>query len=412
MRAYWILIYGVLLVSCKQSEPTLVTLEDDVIQLSADAFEGRETGKAGEKKAADYITERFKNLKLLPKGTNGFLQEFSFKNSSSPHEKPKFSEEKSDSLTIGRNVIAYLDNQAETTIVIGAHFDHLGYGIQGSLFPGVDTIHNGADDNASGVAMMLKLAYELQNENQQKVKNNNYLFIAFSGEEMGLLGSNYFVKNPTIDLNKVNYMINMDMVGRLNEEKAISISGVGTSPSFSQTLQAVNEFGLKIIENQSGVGPSDHTSFYLSDIPVLHFFTGQHEDYHKPSDDAHLINYVGMETLSNYILAVVKDLDGFGKLAFRTTKNESEETPRFKVGLGVVPDYLFDGKGMRIDGISEGKPAQKAGLQKGDIIKKLDTITITDMMSYMKALSTFEAGQKTKVTLDRKGEILEMEVTF
>jgi len=177
-------------------------------------------------------------------------------------------------------------------------------------------------------------------------------------------------------------------------------------------LQAVNEFGLKIIENQSGVGPSDHTSFYLSDIPVLHFFTGQHEDYHKPSDDAHLINYVGMETLSNYILAVVKDLDGFGKLAFRTTKNESEETPRFKVGLGVVPDYLFDGKGMRIDGISEGKPAQKAGLQKGDIIKKLDTITITDMMSYMKALSTFEAGQKTKVTLDRKGEILEMEVTF
>jgi len=238
------------------------------------------------------------------------------------------------------------------------------------------------------------------------------LFIAFSGEEMGLLGSNYFVKNPTIDLKKVNYMINMDMVGRLNEEKAVSISGVGSSPSFSQTLHAVNDFGLKIIENQSGVGPSDHTSFYLSDIPVLHFFTGQHEDYHKPSDDAHLINYVGMETLSNYILAVVEDLDSFGKLAFRATKNESEETPRFKVGLGIVPDYLFDGEGMRIDGVSEGKPAQKAGLQKGDIVKKLDTTSITDMMSYMKALSAFEAGQKTKVIIDRKGEFIELEVAF
>ncbi len=396
MRSLGILILLLLFVSCKQAEPTLVSLEKDVAILSADEFEGRETGKEGEQKAANYIAERFKNLKLQPKGTNGFLQEFSFKNSSSPHEKPKFSEEKSDSLTLGKSVIAYLDNQAETTIVIGAHFDHLGYGIQGSLFPGVDTIHNGADDNASGVAMMLKLAYELQNKKQQKVTNNNYLFIAFSGEEMGLLGSNYFVKNPTIDLKKVNYMINMDMVGRLNEEKAVSI----------------NDFGLKIIENQSGVGPSDHTSFYLSDIPVLHFFTGQHEDYHKPSDDAHLINYVGMETLSNYILAVVEDLDSFGKLAFRATKNESEETPRFKVGLGIVPDYLFDGEGMRIDGVSEGKPAQKAGLQKGDIVKKLDTTSITDMMSYMKALSAFEAGQKTKVIIDRKGEFIELEVAF
>jgi len=155
MRSLGILILLLLFVSCKQAEPTLVSLEKDVAILSADEFEGRETGKEGEQKAANYIAERFKNLKLQPKGTNGFLQEFSFKNSSSPHEKPKFSEEKSDSLTLGKSVIAYLDNQAETTIVIGAHFDHLGYGIQGSLFPGVDTIHNGADDNASGVAMML-----------------------------------------------------------------------------------------------------------------------------------------------------------------------------------------------------------------------------------------------------------------
>ena len=147
-------------------------------------------------------------------------------------------------------------------------------------------------------------------------------------------------------------------------------------------------------------------------MPVLHFFTGQHEDYHKPSDDFDKLNYNGMRTISNYIFDVITDLNDNGKLPFRKTKNESEETPRFKVGLGVIPDYLFDGKGMRIDGISEDKPAQKAGLEKGDIVVKLGDSSVTDMMSYMKVLSTFNKGDKTKVVVDRNGEKVEKEIQF
>ena len=238
------------------------------------------------------------------------------------------------------------------------------------------------------------------------------VFIGFSGEEMGLLGSNYFVKNSTIDTNTITYMINMDMVGRLNEEKTVAVHGVGTSPIFKQTLFANNNFDLNIAEHESGIGPSDHTSFYLADIPVLHFFTGQHEDYHKPGDDAEKLNYEGMQTISNYILAIISDLNDDGKLAFRKTKNESEEVPRFKVGLGVVPDYLFTGEGMRIDGVSEDKPAQKAGLEKGDVVKKLGEFEVTDMMSYMKALATFEEGQTTMVVVERNGTQKEVAVTF
>ncbi len=324
MRVFVKLFIGLFFVSCNLTTSQHISMQEDVTILSSDEYEGRETGTPSEIKAAQYIEKRFKEIQLEAKGTEGYFQQFSFKRGSSPHDRPEISESGSDGTLNGRNVVGYLDNKAATTVIIGAHYDHLGYGIQGSLFAGVDTIHNGADDNASGVAMMLNLASKLSAEFRDKTNGHNYLFIAFSGEEMGLLGSNYYVKNPTVDLQNATFMINMDMVGRLNDEKAISISGVGTSPVFSQTLNATNEFGLKIIEKESGVGPSDHTSFYLADIPVLHFFTGQHEDYHKPSDDAHLVNYEGMEILSNYILAVLMDLNNNGKLAFRTTKNESE----------------------------------------------------------------------------------------
>ena len=228
---------------------------------------------------------------------------------------------------------------------------------------------------------------------------------------MGLLGSNYFVKNPTVDTQKVSYMINMDMVGRLKKDSALAVYGTGTSPIFKQTLKAHNN-RFKLIQQESGVGPSDHTSFYLADIPVLHFFTGQHEDYHKPSDDSEKLNYEGMETISNYIFNIISDLDDNGKLTFRKTKNESEETPRFKVGLGVIPDYMFDGIGMRIDGISEEKPAQKAGLQKGDIVIQLGDSIVVDMMSYMRALSVFEKGNSTKVVVKRGDEEVEKKIQF
>jgi hypothetical protein len=156
-------------------------------------------------------------------------------------------------------------------------------------------------------------------------------------------------------------MLNKDMVGRLKQDSTLAVYGVGTSPILKQVVKA-NNSKFKIIQNESGVGPSDHTSFYNSEIPVLHFFTGQHEDYHKPGDDTDKLNYEGTETIAFYIFDVISDLDNNGKLPFRKTKNESDEIPSFKVGLGVIPDYLFDGKGMRIDGIRENRPAQKAKL--------------------------------------------------
>lgn len=407
MKKISLLVLFISLLGCKKDYKPENKIQEDVTVLADDKLEGRQTGTKGEQEAAAYIAERFTYIGLEAKGSEGYFQAFSFKPKTNPHGEASFTTMAEDSTITGKNVVAYINNNAENTVIIGAHFDHLGYGGEGSLYKGESAIHNGADDNASGVAVMLNLAGKLKETNTA----NNYLFIAFSGEEMGLLGSNYFVKNPTIDTKSVSYMINMDMVGRLKQDSTLAVYGTGTSPIFKQVLNAHNE-KFKLIEKESGVGPSDHTSFYLADIPVLHFFTGQHEDYHKPSDDSEKLNYTGMETISNYIFEVISDLNDNGKLVFRKTKNESEETPRFKVGLGVVPDYMYDGKGMRIDGVSEDKPAQKAGLMKGDVVIKLGDSAVVDMMSYMRALSTFEAGDATKVQVERQGDTLTIDLNF
>jgi len=404
----------VVISSCK-TEPKVVEnkIKEDVAYLADDKLEGRQTGTQGEVLASEYIIERFKEIGVEPKGTNDYLQPFSFKPKTNPHEDVKFTTN-SDSTITGNNVIGFIDNGAQTTVVIGAHYDHLGYGGEGSLYREKDkAVHNGADDNASGVAVMIHLAdrLKLKNEQSEILDENNYLFMAFSGEEMGLLGSNYFSKNPTIDAKSINYMINMDMVGRLKPDSTLAVYGTGTSPMFKQTIKANND-KFKIVENESGVGPSDHTSFYLIDVPVLHFFTGQHEDYHKPSDDFEKLNYDGMLRVSDYIYSIINDLNDNGELAFRATKNESEETPRFKVGLGVVPDYLYDGKGMRIDGTREDTPAFNAGIQKGDIVVKLGDSTITDMMSYMRALSVFDKGDEANITIKRDEKTIDTKVKF
>ena len=407
MKNTLFLIFLVAFISCKTDINQENRIKEDVTFLASDALEGRQTGTDGEKKAAKYIANRFKELALEAKGTEGYLQPFTFKPKTNPHDEVKF-DVNGDGTITGNNVIGFVDNKAENTIIIGAHFDHLGFGGEGSLYrDSIKAVHNGADDNASGVSVLLNLAAKLKVKNT----NNNYLFMAFSGEEMGLLGSNYFVKNPTIDTKKVSYMINMDMVGRMKKDSTLAVYGTGTSPIFKQVLKSHND-NFKLIQQESGVGPSDHTSFYLADIPVLHFFTGQHEDYHKPGDDSEKLNYDGMYLISDYIFNIITDLDDNGKLAFRKTKNESESTPRFKVGLGVIPDYLYDGKGMRIDGVSENKPAQKAGLKKGDIVIKLGDSTITNMMSYMRALSIFEKGNSTKVIVKRGDKEVEKVINF
>ncbi len=394
------------IISCNNNISYENRIFDDINYLADNKLEGRQTGSEGEQIAADYIADRFKILKIDAKGTNSYFQDFSFNKSSNPHEQVTFEDTDNENQIFSKNVIGFIDNGAKNTVVIGAHYDHLGYGGQGSLHVGKE-IHNGADDNASGTALMLDLANQLKFDNF----NNNYLFIGFSGEEMGLLGSNYFVKNPTIDLSSINYMINLDMVGRLKEDKSLAIYGVGTSPIFKQTINSNND-SFNIIENESGVGPSDHTSFYINDIPVLHFFTGQHADYHKPSDDPDKINYQGVKEISDYIFSLISDLNDNGRIAFRKTKNESEEVPRFKVSLGVMPDYMFNKGGMRIDAVTEDRPGYKAGLIKGDIVIKLGEDDVEDMMSYMKALSKFESGDTTFVVVKREQDTIKKEVTF
>ena len=411
MRAIIFIFFAFLLVSCKIGKtPHFANgMKEDVTVLAHDSLNGRRTGSADERKAAAYIAHRFERLDLKPKGTEGYFQRFNFISYSNPHKPTILSNEGNRDTQTGINVIGFMDNHAINTVVIGAHYDHLGMGGEGSLFREGPAIHNGADDNASGVAMMLYLASALGKGNGPKA--NNYLFIAFSGEEEGLLGSNYFVKNPTINIQKITYMLNMDMVGRLNAEKTLAVYGVGTSPIFDKVVEE-NSHDLNIVKNESGVGPSDHTSFYLADIPVLHFFTGQHEDYHKPSDDLEKVNFEGMKTVANYIFRIIADLNDQKKLQFAKTKNESEVVPDFKVTLGVVPDYLYDGKGMRIDGVSEDRPAQKAGMIKGDVVVKMGDYEVSDMMSYMQSLSKFEKGQTVKVTIERQGKPIELEVTF
>jgi len=379
----------------------------DIITLSSDEMEGRETGTPGEQKAGEYIVSRFKEIGLSPAGDNRtYFQSFTRKASGNPHgDQPA---ENGKSVT-GRNILGYIDNQAPQTVIIGGHYDHLGYGKEGSLYVGEPDIHNGADDNSSGVAGVIYLAESIK---KSKFKNYNYLFICFSGEEKGLWGSNYYVNHTGTDKTKINYMVNMDMIGRLNPERKLAISGIGTSPVFNKVIDSVKEPSFSVKKDSSGLGPSDHASFYNAGIPVLAFFTGQHGDYHKPSDDAHLINYEGVKDIVQYIYNVVKTLEKEPKLTFLKTRDESQSRVSFNVTMGVMPDYLYDGKGLKLDGVKENKPAHMAGLMKGDIVTRLGEFEISDIQSYMKCLTVFKAGQTVDMTYLRDGKEMKGKVTF
>ena len=318
----------------------------------------------------------------------------------------------------GKNVIGYIDNGAPYTVVLGAHYDHLGYGEdRNSLYRGTEKqIHNGADDNASGTAALLELARLLKSSN---LKNNNYLFIAFSGEELGLFGSKYFTQHPTIDLNSINFMINMDMVGRLNDSsKSLIVGGYGTSPVWGELFKRQGKDKLYNVVayrfDSSGRGHSDHTSFYLKNIPVLFYFTGLHTDYHKPSDDFDKINYKGELEVVKHIYSLLQATNQLTtKLPFAKTRDtQMNTTAQFSVTLGIMPDYTFSGTGVRVDGVSEDRPAQKAGLQAGDVIIALGEYKINSLESYMQALGKFKKGDKTTVYYLRNGQTLSAAAEF
>lgn len=392
--------------SVHAQRPTVKNLKRNITYLASDELKGRGTASPEEIKAANYIAGQFKKCGLTT-FNKSCLKEFTFKKNLNPHDTSTVNipEQKA------YNVVGFIDNKADQTIVIGAHYDHLGLGHdKNSLDSNPDgKIHNGADDNASGTAGVIELA-KYFSENKT-VEPFNFLFVCFSGEELGLLGSKKYCENPDVDLKSVNYMINMDMIGRLNKENKLIIYGVGTSPVWVPLIDSIRtDFSIK--KDSAGIGPSDQTSFYLQDIPVLHFFTGQHEDYHKPSDDVEKVNFEGEIKVLDYIIQLIERTYKYPKLAFLKTRNPETGKAGYKVTMGVMPDYTYEGEGMRIDGVSEGKPAFKAGLQKGDVVIKVGEVTIKTVQDYMKSLSQFKKGDKGKVQVKRGEEIKTFEVQF
>ena len=306
-------------------------------------------------------------------------------------------------------VLPGIDEQLKNEyVVMGAHYDHLGFGGEhsGSRRPDHYEIHNGADDNASGVSIMMELAELFSHNNSNK---RTLVFVGFGAEEMGLLGSKHFVKSGIVENDNIQIMLNMDMVGRLDrKENKISIGGTHTAVSLESEIEnIVSKTSLKYSFSPEGYGPSDHSSFYVNDTPVLFFFTGAHNDYHTPDDDAEKINYKGMKVLSQLIYSIA---DYFSNMDERLVFQEAgpkkqEERQRFKVTLGIMPDYTYSAtRGLRIDAVLNNKPASIAGLEDGDIIIKMNGNSVDDIYEYMHRLSEFNPGDEVKVKVVRGKE--------
>jgi aminopeptidase YwaD len=319
--------------------------------------------------------------------------------------------------TISWNVAGYLPGTnpkfKDEYIVLGAHFDHLGMGGQNSLYQGDEPqVHNGADDNASGTTGLLELAEKFASVKNKL--NRNIIFVSFSGEELGLLGSSYFVNNMPINADQVATMINMDMIGRLNDEKSLIIYGTGTSTNWKVFLDDINGYGFSLTFNDEGYGPSDHSSFYGKEIPVLFFFTGTHTDYHKPSDDADKINASGEEEVLKYIYDVTNFISTLTEAPdyLLVEKKDMGQMPDRKVWVGTIPDFAGEVDGYKISGVSEGGPAQLGGLQGGDIIIKFGEKKISNIYDFTYAIADFVPGDKVKVIVKRGEEEITYELTL
>lgn len=308
-----------------------------------------------------------------------------------------------------RNVVGLLpgtDNVLKNEyVIVGAHFDHLGMGGQGSGSRVVDTVavHNGADDNASGVAAVIQLAEKLATEKNNK---RSIIFVAFGAEEMGLVGSKAFTNKPPVETEEMVAMFNFDMVGRLDQAtNGLSIGGSQTSKESEALLTKLNT-GFELAFSPEGVGPSDHASFYLQNIPVFFISTGAHSDYHTPLDDAELINYEGTKKVADYSFLVISDVANRDtNLAFQEAgpKFQRSRGGRLKVTFGIMPDFAgLEKRGLRIDAVTKGKPADKAGMKKGDIITAIDGKKVGGIHDYMSRLQTMEVGQLVSVDIIRE----------
>jgi len=291
-------------------------------------------------------------------------------------------------------------------IVVGGHYDHLGMGGPGSGSRKPDTVavHNGADDNASGASGVIELAQKTAD----KPLERSVVFIAFSSEELGLVGSKYFVNNPVIDLKKVKAMINMDMIGRLDSLKRLSIGGTGTAEEADSILDlTLKNYDFEVVRNPQGSGPSDHSSFYFADIPVLFITTGVHDQYHTPEDDADRINFPGEEQ----VVKMVYDIEsiyakGDQPLTLKKIKSKQPNMSRrrMKVTLGIIPGFTSNVKGLAVDGVRPGGPADNGGMKKGDVIVAIEDQPVTSIYDYMYRLAKFHKGDRIVVEVKRKGK--------
>lgn len=400
--------------------------EDSIIKLSYDqSFSTSGIPAVTMKRAAfeDLLMNSGKDLKTIQEELNTTKQPKSFP---IPSIIATLSTEVVKVTATTSNVAGYVEGahpqKKNEVLVIGAHMDHLGYGGpgSGSLTPDVHDIHNGADDNASGTSALLELAEAMGHRKHEL--DRSVIFIAFSAEEIGLLGSTYYVNNPFLPLATTVAMLNMDMVGRL-EANTLTVHGTGTSSIWDDLLRQHNtsgtgteKFTLKYIAD--GFGPSDHAQFYGKDIPVLFFFTGTHSDYHRPSDDWDKLNYTGQEQVTRFVDEIAMDLinrddrPDFKRVQMSSPMASGGDSRGFTVTLGIIPDYAEGDEGMKIGGLRPQGPAEKSGIKSGDIITRMAGKAVLNIYDYMGILGELKAGQEVEVEVKRDGQQMKFTATM
>lgn len=319
-----------------------------------------------------------------------------------------------------KNVVGILEATgplADETLVIGAHYDHVGRGAMGSRSPGTNEIHNGADDNGSGTVCLIEMARRLaarKGELKRRV-----VFIAFTAEEIGLIGSARYCREPVFPLDKTVAMLNMDMVGRLSDNK-LTIAGTGTAPIWKDMLEKYGkEYGFQLGMEPQGFGPSDHSSFYSKKIPVLHFFTGLHEDYHRPADDWDKINVAGMARITDMVEKVAMDVNtaaerpAYIEIQGSASLGQADRgTQNPRPYFGSIPDYASGKKGYALDGVASGGPADKAGLKSGDVIIKINDSAIESVEDFDRVLRKFKPDDVIQVQVQRGNETPTLPLTL
>jgi Zn-dependent M28 family amino/carboxypeptidase len=387
---------------------------EDVAYLASDALGGRLVGTPGADSAAEYLARRFAKAGLQ-RPQAGWFQEFTVSRESQQAQKAGIGG------ATGRNVIGLLHGRdkkrRDEVIVVGAHYDHLGGGLFGALDPdSAGRPHNGADDNASGVATMLEVAQRLA----QSRPDRTIVFVAFTGEELGLLGSAWYVRNPVAPLARTTAMINFDMVGRLTNERLI-VYGTETAKEFPALLDSLNRTaGFDLKARGDGYGPSDQSSFYAVKLPVLHLFTDLHEDYHRATDDAERLNVPGMLRVAEFTTALVRNLaDRRAPLTFvdqpppqQAAAPGQTRSAGYGAYLGSVPDMAGDVTGVKLSGVRGGSPAEKAGMQRDDIITKIGDADVLDLQGMTDALRVHKPGDVVDIVVLRGGQPVTLKVTL